>query len=322
MGTRITNDIVDEKIRPRNIARVSEVASYHKDVTWVCKTCNTTWMATPNNVINRNTGCPACSKERVITINKSRQLSREEFVARAARVHGDKYYYSDVHYVGSATQVVIICPTHGKFKQTPNKHLCGSGCPLCGQQKSQVHNNTLKEQAKQAFVLKATAVHNNVYDYTRVDYVNNRTKVDILCATHGMFKQTPTKHLSGTGCPECGRAKLRGHYTETYFEKYPEEKTCEGWVYVVVMNDGGVLYVKLGITKQRDVRKRLHQYNNVVNVSSVVKKENLYEAFKIEQQTLKLLSEFKYVPIQKFGGHTECLQFSDATIQRIEEEIA
>src|SRR5574337_769877 len=54
------------------------------------------------------------------------------------------------------------------------------------------------------FVESSKAVHGNLYDYSKVNYVNNREKVDIVCKAHGVtFWQTPRAHLSGYGCPAC-----------------------------------------------------------------------------------------------------------------------
>lgn len=60
-----------------------------------------------------------------------RRLTQEEFIERARRAHGDKYDYSKVNYVNSATKICIICPEHGEFWQTPMNHLSGSNCPVC-----------------------------------------------------------------------------------------------------------------------------------------------------------------------------------------------
>ncbi len=63
------------------------------------------------------------------------KLTTEEFIKKAREVHGDKYDYSKVEYVKSKTKVTIICPKHGEFLQTPQKHLSGQGCPNCGLRK-------------------------------------------------------------------------------------------------------------------------------------------------------------------------------------------
>jgi hypothetical protein len=57
--------------------------------------------------------------------------------------------------------------------------------------------------------------HNYFYDYSLVDYKNNYTKIKIICPTHGMFEQSPRKHLSGQGCSKCGKEKTKNKLTKT-----------------------------------------------------------------------------------------------------------
>lgn len=57
------------------------------------------------------------------------------------------------------------------------------------------------------FILKASSIHKNKYDYSLVDYKNNHTKVKIICPIHGIFEQTPYIHLMGCGCQKCGIQK-------------------------------------------------------------------------------------------------------------------
>lgn len=53
------------------------------------------------------------------------------------------------------------------------------------------------------FINKAKSIHGNKYDYSLVNYINNRTKVKIVCESHGKFEQRPDSHLSGSGCLKC-----------------------------------------------------------------------------------------------------------------------
>lgn len=78
---------------------------------------------TGNNHL-RGKGCPKCAWSGV-------KLTTEEFINKAKLIHGSKYNYNKVEYVNSITPVCIMCPVHGEFLQTPNKHLCGCGCPKC-----------------------------------------------------------------------------------------------------------------------------------------------------------------------------------------------
>ena len=125
-----------------------------------------------------------------------KKKTKEEFIAKAKLVHGDKYDYSKVEYVGALTKVCIICPKHGEFCQEANSHLRGQGCPKCKYEKQTCTTDE--------FIAKAKKIHGDKYDYSKVEYVNDRTKVCIICPKHGEFWQTPNHHLSGCGCPKCG----------------------------------------------------------------------------------------------------------------------
>ena len=66
----------------------------------------------------------------------------------------------------------------------------------------------MKKLTKEIFIEKAQQAHgDNKYDYSKVNYINNKTKVCIICPEHGEFWQTPSNHLQGKGCPECGKIK-------------------------------------------------------------------------------------------------------------------
>lgn len=54
------------------------------------------------------------------------------------------------------------------------------------------------------FINKSSIIHNNKYDYSKVDYVNSKTKIIIICKEHGEFKQIPNSHLKGANCKICG----------------------------------------------------------------------------------------------------------------------
>lgn len=76
---------------------------------------------------------------------------------------------------------------------------------------------------KTNFIEKAQKIHGNKYDYSKVEYVNSSTKVCIMCQEHGEFWQTPNKHLSGQGCPECGKKINKKCLTTEEFIKRAKE---------------------------------------------------------------------------------------------------
>jgi len=120
-----------------------------------------------------------------------KKLTTIDFIEKSINIHGNKYDYSLVEYVGSKMKVKIICRIHGVFEQIPTHHLNGVGC------------SGNKKYTTEEFIKKATKIHNNRYDYSLVDYINTNTKVKIICKKHGIFEQTPKKHLKGQECPKC-----------------------------------------------------------------------------------------------------------------------
>ena len=149
----------------------------------------------PSNHL-KGCGCYTCGRNDSANKQKS---SLEEFISRAKEVHGDKYDYSKVEYINSSTNVTIICPKHGEFEQKPYNHLIGNGCQYCA------GNVKLSDEE---FISKAKEVHGNKYDYSKVEYVNNRIPVIIICPEHGEFLQAPDKHIGGHGCEKCGRISI------------------------------------------------------------------------------------------------------------------
>jgi len=71
----------------------------------------------------------------------SKKLTTEEFKRRAKEKHGDRYSYDKVDYKHSNKNVIIICPIHGEFPQTPHNHIAGNGCPICSGRKVEKRNS-------------------------------------------------------------------------------------------------------------------------------------------------------------------------------------
>ena len=153
------------------------------------------------NIHLQGKGCFKCGREKIAT---SSRKSLEQFLQDAKRIHGDRYNYSKVELVNYQTKVIIICPVHGEFTQSPTLHLQGSGCPKCGNERESLRMTT------EGFIQKAKQIHGDRYDYSKVEYVGNKAKVCIICKEHGEFWQEARMHLSGCGCPICaGRKKMR-----------------------------------------------------------------------------------------------------------------
>jgi hypothetical protein len=164
---------------------------------------------TPTSFLSEHAkyGCPFCGNEGSGLANS---LTLDEFLEKARLKHGDKYDYSKVKYVNSATKVIIICKFHKKeFLQSPAKHMFGRGCPDCGKQSMTEKQTGIKrgispKRLSLDLVLKRfREIHGDRYNYSKVDYRGSGIKIIIICPEHGQFMKAPYKHLCGSGCPKC-----------------------------------------------------------------------------------------------------------------------
>tara|TARA_Y100000817_G_C16856108_1_gene544061 strand:+ start:656 stop:2059 length:1404 start_codon:yes stop_codon:yes gene_type:complete len=134
--------------------------------------------------------------------NGSKKIKKAsgKFINEANEKHNNKYDYSKVVYKKAIENVIIICPEHGEFEQTPNTHLGGGGCVKC----SRIKNGREKtKKASKRFIEDANKKHNNKYDYSKFKYIKSNIKSIIICPEHGDFEQSPNNHLQG-GCIKCG----------------------------------------------------------------------------------------------------------------------
>lgn len=146
-------------------------------------------------------GCPKCA---VFKRCDGKKMTTTDFILRASKVHGNRYNYDAVVYEEWDKKVDIKCSKHGVFKQTPHLHLQGRGCPYCANE----NRNSKNILGKDGFIKKAIKIHGEKYDYSKVNYVNNKTIVNIICPHHGEFLQRPDAHLNGKGCPICSESQL------------------------------------------------------------------------------------------------------------------
>ena len=177
---------------------------YINNKTKVCIICpiHGEFWQTPSVHINNKSNCPKCSYKNGA---KSRSTTLYDFIEKAKKIHGDKYDCSKVEYCNNSTKICIVCPEHGEFWQTPSHHLRGQGCPKCFSHKGYEKNTSIKTKklTTENFIEKAKKVHGDKYDYSKVKYINNKTKVCIVCPIHGEFYIRPDMHLNGQGCKKC-----------------------------------------------------------------------------------------------------------------------
>lgn len=156
----------------------------------LCKSCGHRWMAVADSVLSGR-GCNLCGYK---SHGAKNNMTTNQFISKARLKHGMRYDYSLVEYTKAVNKVKIICNDHGEFEQVAYAHVYGQGCLTCS---GKLHLNS-KQYAK-----KATKIHGDKYDYSKINYTDSLTKISIICAIHGEFNQIPSSHLQGIGCPKC-----------------------------------------------------------------------------------------------------------------------
>ncbi len=155
--------------------------------------------------------CPKCG----IMKRKSNNRIKEQntLIKKFREVHGDKFSYDKVNYLGNNVKIIITCPKHGDFEKTPASHKQGVGCPICGDARPPYTDSI--------FIDRATEVHGGKYDYSQVRGVSNQNSiVNIICPLHGVFNQRVRAHISGQGCMACFREFTQGKHNKKYTEDF------------------------------------------------------------------------------------------------------
>lgn len=254
-----------------------------------------------------------CTKCKNIIIGNNHRSNKENFIIKSLSIHGEgKYNYSKVEYINNRTKVIIICPIHGEFLQTPNNHLRRKGCPKCYKES----RTTSTEQ----FIEKSIKVHGEGrYNYSLVDYINPKTKVNIICSTHNLpFEQTPSDHLSGCGCPKCANDATRIRNNIKFENRYNTAT-----LYLLKCFNVGEAFLKIGITS-RTIKRRYHS-----KISMPYEYETLYEWQGDSKSVVELEDKVKSLflyhkpEIMFDGGRTETLHISqEKTILKYLDQLS
>ena len=132
----------------------------------------------------------------------SKRKTTKKFIEEAKKVHGDKYDYSKTEYINAKSKVCIICPSHGEFWQSPDKHLIGHGCSKCSKNGVKHSLEDFKNKVDELY-------HNKIYVANDAVYVNSHTKIKMICSKHGEFWSKPNDIFNKHSCPKCGNEKTK-----------------------------------------------------------------------------------------------------------------
>lgn len=221
-------------------------------------------------------------------------------INRFKKIHKNNYIYNKVIYKNDTEKVIITCKKHGDFKQTPHAHLQGQGCRECRRYSrlDWVRSNT------KTFIKKATKIHNNKYNYSKVDYKQSKKKVIIGCKNHGDFTQTPNSHLKGRGCYKCYLEN--NGYNKNKFTYFAKNRTS--MLYLIECSNSDEIFIKVGITS-RNLTQRFYGDNKLpykYKLLLMIKNNDPNIIWNKEIEVKRKFKKFKYIPKLKFKGYTEC----------------
>lgn len=117
------------------------------------------------------------------------------------------------------------------------RYVSTGGCKTCHRQwYMERYNHKTKKRRRyscqDSFVAAAKNTHTNKnYDYSRVVYINSKTKVEIGCPVHGYFLQQPDHHILGRGCPKCRYTTLKEKFIKPSDEFFMQASSVWGGVF-------------------------------------------------------------------------------------------
>ena len=306
-----------------NIDLLEEYKGANEKIGFICNECGHVWKTTARSVINSKSGCPKCG-----VAKKRRETAKRKFLEKLDPQF-ELIYYND------PDDVSVKCKNCGKIRVTTSNNILRYGCKHCSMLKV---GETLKYTTEQ-FIEKAKNIHGDRYDYSKVNYINNKTEVIIICPEHGEFSQVASKHLSGQGCPKCSGK----NWTRDDFIKYSSKIHNNYYSYNNLIWNGFTNPVTITCPKHGDFNQNAyvhlrvrcgcpkcnqsHGEVEVTNCLESLKLEYIYQhyiknpyressnfcidfLFKIKDRTyiIEYNGRQHYEPVEKFVGEDQFLK--------------
>lgn len=201
----------------------------------ICPQHGEFWQLPYNHL--KGCGCPKCSGNSNYTTDEYVHFLKEKYP-------NSPYKFDSIKYVNNTAPITLVCKKHGQFTTLPtslNKKM--TECPICKRSRISKHMTFTTEE----FIQKATEVHSDKYDYSKVNYINAKNKVCIICPIHGEFWILPSEHLGGRGCPKCSNEHL--------WDKRTDRPTTASFIEKAnFIHNGKYIYDK---TKYKDSKSKL-----------------------------------------------------------------
>lgn len=217
-------------------------------------------------------------------------------------------------YVGAKVSINHECVEGHINKISPTQVLGGSSCPQCAGNRQKTHEEYIQSLLVEGIDFRPLEPYKGAHIPTLH-----------ICSKGHEWKAMPNNIIKRRTCSKCMPSK--GLYSESYFEKHPEEGDKLGVLYCVVLVDKSTMNrecIKIGITKgtsYRDVSKRAVGFKGYETRVQKIVKGRLEDIFYLEQYLHEKWQDKKYTSAWKFGGHTELFQMDNEIIRSIPDKV-
>lgn len=115
---------------------VPEVLHYQDTIRIGCPVHG--WFNQKLQIHMQGSNCQQCTNEwKRANVYDIKKHTKDQFIEKAQRVHGDLYDYSLSTYEGQMKKITIVCIRRGPFTLIANNHVHGVGCKECHQSKNE-----------------------------------------------------------------------------------------------------------------------------------------------------------------------------------------
>ncbi len=199
---------------------------------------------TPANHLNGK-GCSKCAWEKLAN---ERKMTLEEFIEEANKIHGEGTYdYSKVDYKNYKTEVIIICPKHGDFPQTPASHLKGCGCRKC--------NKNIGENAIRNFLTKNNIEFEEQKKFEGCKY-KRQLRFDFYIPKYNLC-------IESDGIPHFEKVNWNGKMTNEEMEKLLKSNQFRDKIKNDYCKKNGIILLRVNNLKAVEELSKYFQYYKI-----------------------------------------------------------
>lgn len=193
-NTRKTTKEMQDELSAKfpNLRLIGEYEQANKKMLIHCDNCGYEWEAIPRSVVHSKHGCLKCGTAKSYNIR-----SFENF---KSKLDSDKWEL--IEFIDHE-HITVACKKCGWIRTTNANNILRYGCRKC----AAIEATKDQRLTTEIFIERARKIHGNKYDYSKVNYINYHTPVEIICPQHRSFWQRPSKHLSGQNCPLCTESR-------------------------------------------------------------------------------------------------------------------